>query len=72
MLEARIKKIIGKLPEQNSLFDFLIKWEGGGERKVDLTIKGLQGLVDEHGSPSPHAGLAKLASVQLNNQQIWP
>lgn len=72
MIKEKIERVLGSPAEQNRLFGFKIKWEGGGEKEVELTTTGLQGLIDEHGSPSPHAGLAKLASVKLNGQQIWP
>jgi hypothetical protein len=72
MLKARIKKIIGKLPEQNQCFDFTIKWSGGGERILPLTIYALERAIAEHGPGSPHDNRPKFESIELNHQQIWP
>lgn len=72
MIKEKIEQVIGSPAEQGCLFAFLITWEGGGEKKVELTAEGLQGLIDEHGNPSPHASLTKLSSISLRGKQIWP
>ncbi len=72
MLKKRIAEITGASVEQNQIFDFKIKWTIGGERIAPLTANGLQGLIEEHGNPSPHDGLSKISSIELDDRQIWP
>jgi hypothetical protein len=68
----KIEEIIGAPLKKNQLLDFTIMWTGGGEREAELTIEGLQGLIEEHGNPSPHSGLSQIAAIKLNGQQVWP